>query len=131
VCKCFVICRQIFVDAVRQDYTLVSPVHQVFSARYPLVEDLSVFARWSNAHGSYAVEVQLRSLDGDVLWRQAMEAPFEARDPLQVWIVPLFHLPVAIPEPGKYEVVLLASGQEVASDTLLAHRVRSPVAGDQ
>jgi hypothetical protein len=126
-----VVCRQIFVDAARQDYTLVSPVHQVFSARYPLVEDLSVFARWSNAHGSYAVEVQLRSLDGDVLWRQAMGAPFDAHDPLQVWIVPLVHLPVAIPEPGKYEVVLLASGQEVASDTLLAHQVRPPVTGGQ
>jgi hypothetical protein len=120
-----VLCRQILVDTVRHDYALVSPVHQVFSARYPLVEDLSVFARWSNAHGSYAVEVQLRSLDGDVLWRRAMDAPFEARDPLQVWVVPLPHLPVAIPGPGKYEVVLLVGGQEVAGDTLLAHRVRS------
>jgi hypothetical protein len=126
VCKCFVLCRQIFVDPVRQDYTLVSPVHQVFSPRYPLTEDLSVFARWSNAHGSYEVEVQLRSLEGDVLWRQAMEMPFEADDPLQVWIVPLHHLAVAIPEPGKYEVALLANGKEVASDTLLAHRVRPP-----
>jgi hypothetical protein len=123
VCKCFVFCRQIFVDAVRQDYTLVCPVHQVFASRYPVTEDLSVFARWSNAHGAYAVEVQLRSLDGDVLWRQEMECPFEARDPLQVWIVPLPHLSIRIPEPGKYEVVLLANGQEVASDVLLAHRV--------
>lgn len=45
VCKCLTLCRQIFYDAVRQDYTLVSPVHQVFSPRYPLVEDLSIFAR--------------------------------------------------------------------------------------
>jgi hypothetical protein len=124
VCKCFVLCRQVFIDPVRQDYTLVSPVHQVFADRYPLTQDLSVFARWSNAHGAYAVEVQLRGLDGDVLWRQQMEAPFEAHDPLQVWIVPLLHLRMEIPGPGKYEVVLLASGQEVASDTLLAHLVR-------
>jgi hypothetical protein len=118
-----VLCRQIFVDAVRQDYTLVSPVHQVFSPRYPLTEDLSVFARWSNAHGAYAVEVQLRSLDGDVLWRQEMESPFETHDPLQVWILSLPHLSIPIPEPGKYEVALLANGQEVASDVLLAHYV--------
>lgn len=124
VCKCFVLCRQIFVDPVRQDYTVVSPVHQVFSPRYPLTENLAVFARWTNAHGSYAVEVQLRSLDGDILWRAEMEAPFETRDPLRVWILPLHQLAMTIPEPGKYEVVLLASGQEVASDTLLAHRVR-------
>jgi hypothetical protein len=60
--KYFVLCRQIFVDPARQDYTLVSPVHQVFCARYPAVEDLSVFARWSNSHGSYAVEVQLHTI---------------------------------------------------------------------
>jgi hypothetical protein len=123
VCKCFLLCRQIFIDPVRQDYTLVSPVHQVFSPRYPLTEDLSVFARWTNAHGSYDVEVQLRSLEGNVLWNQAMEAPFQADDPLQVWIVPLHHLAMRILGPGKYEVALLASGQEVASDTLLAHKV--------
>ena len=125
VCKCFVLCRQIFVDGIRQDYTLVCPVHQVFSSRYPLTEDFSVFARWTNAHGSYTVEVQLRNLEGDVLWRQVMEAPFEAHDPLQVWIVPLSHLAVTIPEPGKYELALLASGKEVASDTLHAHKVRA------
>jgi hypothetical protein len=43
-----------------------------------------------------------------------------------VWIVPLHHLPFSIPVPGKYEVALLASGKEVASDTLLAHKVRAP-----
>ena len=42
VCKCFLLCRQIFIDPERQEYTLVSPVHQVFSARYPLVADPQV-----------------------------------------------------------------------------------------
>ena len=51
VCKGFLLCRQIFVDPVRQDYTLVAPVHQVFAPRYPLLEYLSVFARWSSARG--------------------------------------------------------------------------------
>jgi hypothetical protein len=131
VCKCFLLCRQIFVDTIRQDYTLVCPVHQVFASRYPLSEDVSVFARWSNAHGDYAVEVQLRSLDGDVLWRQRMEHSFEAHDPLQVWTVALPHLTISIPEPGKYEVVLLANGLEVASDVFLAHRVQSARASGQ
>ncbi len=125
VCKCFVLCRGLFVDPARQDYTIVSPVHQVFSPRYPLTEDFSVFARWTNAHGSYAIEVQLRSLEGDVLSSCKMEAPFEAHDPLQIWMIPLHHLQMRIPAPGKYEVVMLANGAEVASDTLLAHRVRA------
>jgi hypothetical protein len=124
VCKCFLLCRQIFIDPERQEYTLVSPVHQVFSARYPLVADLSVFARWANSHGAYEVGVQLRSIDGEVVWQRTLERPFEARDPLQVWILSLTHFSFVIPEPGKYEVVLLADGQEVASDVLLAHRVQ-------
>ncbi len=124
VCKCFVLCRGLFVDPARQDYTIVSPVHQVFSSRYPLTEDFSVFARWTNAHGSYAVEVQLRNLEGDVLSSCKLDAPFEAHDPLQIWMIPLHHLPMQIPGPGKFEVALLANGQEVASDTLLAHKVR-------
>jgi hypothetical protein len=123
VCKCFVLCRGLFVDPARQDYTIVSPVHQVYSPRYPLTEDFSVFARWTNAHGSYAVEVQLRNLEGDVLCSCKMEAPFETRDPLQIWMITLPHLSMQIPKPGKYEVALLANGAEVASDTLLAHRV--------
>lgn len=123
VCKCFVLCRGLFVDPTRQDYTIVSPVHQVFSPRYPLTEDFSVFARWTNAHGSYAIEVQLKSLEGEVLSSCKMEAPFEVHDPLQIWMIPLHHLPMQIPAPGKYEVVMLANGSEVASDTLLAHRI--------
>jgi hypothetical protein len=39
-------------------------------------------------------------------------------------MIPLHHLAIRIPEPGKYEVALLANGAEVASDTLLAHRIR-------
>jgi len=125
VCKCFVLCRQVFVDPARQDYAIVSPVHQVFSRRYPLEERLSVFARWSNAHGSYAIEVQLRSLDGDTLSSVKMEAPFTADDPLQVWIIPLHDLPFTIPAAGKYAVALLANGAEVASDVLIAHKAEA------
>jgi hypothetical protein len=123
VCKCFMLCRGLFVDPARQDYTIVSPVHQVFSPHYPRIEDFSIFARWTNAHGSYAIEVQLRSLERDVLSSCKLETPFEAHDPLQVWTIPLYHLPMQIPASGKYEVVMLANGAEVASDTLVAHRV--------
>src|SRR5207248_72159 len=82
----------------------VSPVHQVFPARYPAVEDLSAFARRGNSHGAYAVEVQLRDLGGGVLWRRQMEQPFETHDPLQVWLLTLRHLHFRTPGPGRYEV---------------------------
>jgi hypothetical protein len=124
VCKCFLLCRQIFLDRVRHDYTLVSPVHQIFSLQYPVVQDLSVFARWTNAHGAYQVELQLRSLEGDVLWRQQQARPFETSNPLEVWILTLEHMAIPILGPGKYEIALLADGREVAADMLQAHQLR-------
>jgi hypothetical protein len=50
-----------------QEHTLVAPLHQVFAPEFPVVFDLSGFARWSNAHGPYRVELQLRTLEGDVV----------------------------------------------------------------
>lgn len=37
--------------------------------------------------------------------------------------MPLFHLPFPMASPRKYDVVMLAGGEEVARDTLLARRV--------
>jgi len=124
ICKCFVVCRRLYVDAANTDYTLVSPLHQVFPTEYPAVEDLSIFARWTNSHGAYSVGVQLRNLEGDVLWQTQFEKPFQTSDPLQTWILPLPHLNFPFTAPGKYEIALLANGEEVASDIMLAHAVR-------
>jgi hypothetical protein len=79
----------------------------VFSQGY-----LAIFAHWTNAHGAYAVEVQLGNLDGDVLWREEMKAPFETHDPLQIWQLALHQLHIAIPEPGKYEVACLQAARK-------------------
>src|SRR5690349_17281303 len=70
VCRCFLLCRRIYNDTARQDYVLASPVHQLFPPSYPWVEPLSMFARWTNAHGSYPVELLVRNLEGEVFWRQ-------------------------------------------------------------
>ncbi len=123
LCKCFVLCRQIFIDPSRQEYTLVMPTYQVFFTQYPVMQDMSIFARWSNSHGAYDIEVQLRDLEGEILWRHLISPPFETRDPLQIWVLNLGHLPFHIPQPGKFEVFLLANGHEVASDVLIAHLV--------
>jgi hypothetical protein len=122
VCKTFLVCKQIFVDELTQECTLVAPIHQIFVEEYPLRQYLSFFARWTKAHGSYRVEVQLRDLEGAVLWRDEMAQPLQASDPLRVVPLSLSRCRVRIPEPGTYEFVLLANGQEVSADVFLAHR---------
>jgi hypothetical protein len=124
VCKCFLLCRRIYQDTVRQDYVLASPVHQLFPPSYPWVEGLSVFAPWTNAHGSYPVELLVRTLEGEVFWRQRMAQTIQATDPLQVWLIVWTDLGIPFPAPGKYEVALLADGQEVAAETILLHPVK-------
>src|SRR5262249_45946848 len=127
VCKALVVCRQIFLDEGRQDCALISPVHQVFLPRFPPEADLPVFAPWSNAHGRYAVELQLRDLEGAVLWRDVMHPPFEVADPLAIVPLTLRHRLFRFPAPGKYEVALLANGHEVIADVFLA-RPEEPTA---
>jgi hypothetical protein len=112
--------QAVFPGRTHQECVQVSPLHQTFAPRYPVVQDLAFFARWSNAHGSYRVELQLRDLAGGVLWRDEMA------DPLQVVPLTLRHRHVRFPAPGKYEVALLANGQEVAADVFLAHLVEPP-----
>src|SRR5262249_18270565 len=109
VCKAFLVCKQIFWDEGTGECVLVSPLHQVFTPRYPAVLDLSFFARWTNAHGRYRVELQLRDLEGRVLWREEMDKPFEVADPLRLVSLTLRHHHVRFPAPGKYEVALLAN----------------------
>jgi hypothetical protein len=121
VCKAFLVCKQIFRDERTEEYVLVSPLHQTFAPRYPLLLDLSFFARWTNAHGRYLVELQLRDLAGVVLWREEMAEPFDVADPLRVVPLYLRHHRVIFPSPGKYEFALLANGREVAADVFLAH----------
>lgn len=126
ICKALVVCRQIFMDERRQDCILVSPIHQIFSARFPSEVDLSVFARWTNAHGRYTVEVQLRDLEGTVLYRNEMPNPFEVADPLLVVPLRLRHIHFLFPREGKYEVALMANGIEVTADVFWTHKVDPP-----
>src|SRR5580700_8135563 len=65
VCKAFTLCKQIFYDEMTQEHTLVAPLHQIFASEFPAVFDVSAFARLSNAHGPYRVELQLRTLEGE------------------------------------------------------------------
>jgi len=120
VCKVFLVCKQIFTDAITRECTLVSPLQQVVAPEYPLCAYLYFFARWGNAHGSYRVEVRLRDPGGAVLWRHEVAQPLQASDPLRVVPLSLSRCRVRIPQPGTYEFVLLANGQEVAADVFLA-----------
>jgi hypothetical protein len=82
--------------------------------------NLAIFAMWTNAHGVYRVLVQLRLLDGTVVDAHPMPDPFQQHDPLAICPLTLRLVDCRFPSPGRYELVLLANEQEVASIPIVA-----------
>ncbi len=123
VCKAFLVCDRI-VD--RGGDTVIVGLPDVVNARgFPCRHPLGFFARWTSAHGRYLVEVQLRTLDGEVVWREGPPEPWTMADPLRQYDVKV-HAPVVFREPGRYEFVLLANGQEVARQPFFARLKPDP-----
>ena len=120
VCKSFTVCRQIFQDKFSGEVILIGPTSQIYSFTYPTVMNISVFARCSSAQGVYHLELQLQDLEGNVIWGHKFEPPFELNDPLAVGTLNLQNLGMFVPRPGKFDLVLLANGEEVVRDVFFA-----------
>jgi hypothetical protein len=121
VSKTFQFCRQIFQDTATQEYLLLGPTHQAIVPEFPAFVDLSLYARWTSVQGTYRLELQLQDLEGEVVWAAPEGAPLEGRDPLLVCVITLRHNQVFFPSPGKYDMVMLANGDEVIRDVFWAH----------
>lgn len=110
ICKAILICDRI-VD--RDNRTILEGRPRTLEARfYPCAHPLSIFARLTSAHGTYQFEVQLRTLDGEAVWRDRPPEPWLMADPLRLYDI-RFNVGVAFPKPGTYEFVLLANDTEV------------------
>ncbi len=126
ICKSFLVCRQIFQDEVTGEYILLGPTNQIVAAHYPVTADLSVFMHWTSAHGVYRVEMQLRDLEGNVVWTHRLGELYEASDPLKPTLIKLLHLDLVYPRPGKYDIVMLANDEEVVRDVFWAELACHP-----
>ena len=130
VCRSFTVCRQVILDQFTQEYVLVAPTHQIGSVTFPLVAGVSLFVRCTSVQGAYRLELQLQDLEGEKLWHQQFEPLMESHDPLGVALLNLHHIGIFFPRPGKYELVLLANGEEVVRDVFWA-RYQPPPAPQQ
>ena len=117
VCKPLVICRKIVQTST--ELTLVGIVGRVSARFYPTGRQLGIYARWASVHGDYLVETQLQTMEGTVVWREGAQAALPMHDPLKEFNVVL-NMTVVFPEPGMYDVVLLANGEEIARQKLAA-----------
>jgi hypothetical protein len=127
VCKAFLFCRQITQDQRTKETSLQGLTRYVMSSVYPTKTVLALFARWTSAHGDYQLELQLQDLEGNVLWREVPPTAWPMNDPLQAFDLILHNLEVEFPAAGKYDMVLLANGEEIIRDSFFAHRARERV----
>jgi hypothetical protein len=119
-CKAFLICRQVLLDKYTQEYSVLGVTHQVVAPTYPHVAVLSIFAQCTAVPGRYVLELQLQDLEANVVWRNHFDEPLQVDDPLKIGILTLQHQHIYFPRPGKYDLILLANGEEVVRVVLWA-----------
>jgi hypothetical protein len=114
LCKAFLACRQIIQDMASKEFILLGPAHQFHAPVFPMIATLSFFCQCTSMQGAYNLELQLQDLDGATQWRHAFEPAWECNDPLNVIYLSFQNLGIYFPQPGKYDLVLLANTDEIA-----------------
>ena len=126
VAQTFLICRETFQDVRTQQHILVGPGVEFVTQAFPWVAAAAFFVQVSSCHGVYHLELRMQDLEGQVVWSQALDKPFEARDPLTTYTITV-NVGLPIPRPDKYDLVLLANGAEVGRRAFRARLLTSPV----
>jgi len=125
VCRSIILCQGILQDQRTQTTSLIGLVGHIRGLQFPTVGQFSIFSRWANGHGDYHIEAQLRDAEGNVAWKQAFPQPCAMPDPLTPCDLSFHDLKVFIPGPGRYDLVLIANGEEVGRETLMVHIVQT------
>jgi hypothetical protein len=126
VCLNFVVCRQIVLDQFTQEYHLLGLMHHVTVLDFPTVAMLSVYVECTAVPGTYALELQLQDLEGNLHWRHPYDGPFVSQDPLLVGIIALPNERIYFPKPGKYDLIFLANGEEMGRRVFWAFLATQP-----
>jgi hypothetical protein len=113
----FLVCNQILHDSRTKQHVLIGPVHHVPVKEFPARLRVSVYLQLRGGHGRYVLDLHLRDLEGDSHWHWR-PSDLEADDPLFPHKVIFHDLVLDVPQAGRYELVVSASEQEVASQSL-------------
>ena len=117
--QAFVACRQITNDPQTGEIVIIGPVSHVPITEFPADIHLAVYAHATGSHGTYRLAFELRAADGDTAWRWQPVDPLHHADPLTPMQITFNELRVSVQEPGRYDLVLLADGDEIARQPLL------------
>jgi hypothetical protein len=118
VVQAMVVCREIFLDSRTGQFILVGPTSHVPITQFPAQVGLSLYLHMTGGHGAYALEICLRDADDEPVWACRPAEPFEHREPLLPHQVTFHDLPIEVPRPGRYSLVMVADDREFARQDL-------------
>lgn len=115
ICRTFLVCRELYQDNQTGEVIIVGPATEATAAHYPSNFTLNLFAHITSMRGTYLPALQLRDLDGRVVWGQSMGAPAEVHDALAVFRFLFRPVLLTVPRPGVFEIVLLLNDEEIVT----------------
>jgi hypothetical protein len=118
IAQAFVVCREIIEDCRSHDFVLIAPFGAVAAPTFPAAFRMSVYAYLTCGHGVYALALQLRDSEDQVQWAWGTPQPIRLENPLMREQFTLYDAVLPFPEPGRYDLVLLANGAELARHAL-------------
>jgi hypothetical protein len=119
----FVVCREIFEDCRSHEFVLIGPFSALGAPAFPFTARLSIYAHLSCGHGNYKVTLQLRDTEESSLWEWRCPDPISLLNPLKQQRFTLYDAILEFPEPGRYDLLLLVNGEELARHAIQVHTV--------
>jgi hypothetical protein len=110
----FVVCEAIYEDRRTQKCILVGPFGGLALNFFPAGFRLSLYADLCGGHGTYQLALESRDEDLEAVWKWQWPEPTRYEDPLYPRHVILHDAVLEFPRPGRYDLVLLANGEDVS-----------------
>jgi hypothetical protein len=120
----FLVCRQIIQDVVTGQCVLIDPKIEFALPHFPASVLVSIYGQLSEVRREYFPEFRLWGSDGEILWDYRAPAPMTSPDddPLRQYRFVFRDLAIPFPRPGRYDLLMLAQGTEIARYPLrIAH----------
>jgi hypothetical protein len=120
----FVLCQRIYEDRRTGEVLLAGPFNAISLTFFPAGFRFALTFFLNNGHGAYQLALQLRDAEGSTVWAGQWPHPVHCEDPLSPHREVLPDVVATFPEPGRYDLVLVANGEDVASYFLLVTHAR-------
>jgi hypothetical protein len=114
----FVVCRAIYEDRRTGECLLIGPFGGIALHFFPAGFRFSLYADICGGHGPFELALELRDQDLATVWNWRWPQPFHHANPLEPRHVILHDVVVEFPRPGRYDLVLLANGEDITQHTL-------------